>query len=103
MGGKVSRVQVTLVPQSLEGVFSVLLLSVMGAFAGFFVLFLWVLFIHERHRERQRPRQREKQALCREPGTPDSWIHDLTLNDEPPRCPICRVLNWKVTRLQFTF
>ena len=36
---------------------------------SFFLFFLKILFIHERHRERerQRYRQREKQAPCREP------------------------------------
>ena len=32
------------------------------------IIFLKILFIHERHTERQKHRQREKQAPCREPN-----------------------------------
>ena len=42
------------------------------------ILFLKILFIHERHRERggQRHRQREKQGSCKEP--------DVGLDPESP-------------------
>ena len=46
-----------------------LLAPLVSRFHIFCIIFLKILFIHERHRERerQRHRQREKQAPCREP------------------------------------